>query len=47
MFRVVRVEGVAVEADHPIATCLLGHIKRVVCRTNQRFTIGDPRVGPT
>src|SRR6185437_7471308 len=47
MFRDVRVEGVAIEADRPIATRLLGNVERVVRRANQLVAIGDAWVGPT
>src|SRR5690242_1614534 len=47
MFRDVRVEGVAIEADRPIATRLLGNVERVVRRANQLVAIRDAWVGPT
>src|SRR3954462_14736648 len=46
MFRDVRVEGVAIEADRPIATRLLGNVERVVRRANQLVAIRDAWVGP-
>src|SRR6185503_6559447 len=46
MFRDVRVESVAIEADRPIATRLLGNVERVVRRANQLVAIGDAWVGP-
>src|ERR1051326_2743721 len=47
MFRDVRVEGVAIEADHAVATRLLGNVERVVRRANQCVATANSGVGPS
>src|SRR5258705_1382535 len=42
----VRVELVAVESDHAVATHLLGHVECVVGRAHERLAVLDLRVRP-